>query len=52
MKEMEAVCSCLSKFICYNYEMMCEFDKKVIAGCLAEYVLEMFKVKVELDQEF
>ena len=39
MKEMEAVCSCLGKFICYNYEIMCEFDKETIANTLSNYIL-------------
>lgn len=45
MLEMEAVLSCLSKFMLYNYDIICEFDKETLAKTLSSYVLDIFKIK-------
>ena len=45
MKEIEEICSCLGKFICYNYELVSSYDKETMSTTLANYALEIYKLE-------
>lgn len=44
MKEIEELCSCIGKFICYSYELVSSYDKEILALALANYTLEIYKL--------
>ena len=44
VKDIEDVCSCLAKYMSYNYTMVCLFDKKTLANTLSNFVLSIYKL--------
>lgn len=51
LREMEDVCSCLGKFMTYNYAIGCEFSKEAMANTLCNFVLSIFKIKAQKSSE-
>ena len=45
MKEIEEICSCLGKFICYSYDLVSSYDKETLSLALANYALEVYKLE-------
>jgi hypothetical protein len=43
MKEIEEVCSCVAKLICYNYELVSLHSKDTLVLALGNYVLDIYK---------
>ena len=44
MREIEDVCSCLAKLMCYNYKLVCEFDKETKANTLFKHILKIYSL--------
>lgn len=44
IKDMEDVCSCLAKFMAYNYTLICSFPKEVLADTLCNFTLGIHKL--------
>lgn len=42
-KKMEDVCACLAKFMIYNYNLVCSFNKEVLADTLCNLTLSIHK---------
>ena len=45
MKDMEDVCSCLAKFMSYNYSLICSFKKDILADTLCNFTLGIYKLE-------
>lgn len=44
VKEIEDVCGCIAKFIYFNYELVCQYSKQVLASALVGQVSRVCKV--------